>query len=397
MDMEKKYLIVNRGSSSEKYAVYTKEKRLAYLYIERSDSGSEYTGNLYIDDKKETLSVSKKDFKDSLDYCLKIFITKEIILSKEDIVGIGIRIVAPGLFLQNHKIIDSDFEKELKRVMGDSPLHIKPAYNMILELQKKFKKVPIVGVSDSAFHRTLPPKAKYYAIPFEDTKKYQIQKYGYHGISMEAVVEKIKKENGSLPEKLIICHIGSGASVTAVKNGQSIENSMGFTVLEGLVMATRGGDIDPGVISFLTDNLKLKGDSLREYLNKKSGLLGISGKSSDVRDLIKLEKEGDVQAKLALDMYVYRLQKYIGAYFVALGGLDMLVFTATVGERSFIIRERVCQALEVLGLKINKEINNQSEGIDADISAVDSKVKILVRKTDEVEQIAKDTIFTLGF
>jgi acetate kinase len=267
--MEKKYLIVNRGSSSEKYAVYTKEKRLAYLYIERSDFGSEYTGNLYIDDKKETLSVSEKDFKNSLDYCLKIFIAKGIILSKEDIVGIGIRIVAPGLFLQNHKIIDSDFEKELKRVMSDSPLHIKPAYNMILELQKKFKKVPIVGVSDSAFHRTLPPKAKYYAIPFEDTKKYQIQKYGYHGISMEAVVEKIKKENGTLPEKLIICHIGSGASVTAVKGGQSIENSMGFTVLEGLVMATRGGDIDPGVISFLTDNLKLKGDSLREYLNKK--------------------------------------------------------------------------------------------------------------------------------
>jgi acetate kinase len=397
MDMEKKYLIVNRGSSSEKYAIYDGEKRLAYLHIEKSETDCKYDSTLYLEAKKEKDCLTEKQFKDSLNYALATFIKRGILINKNDISGIGIRIVAPGVFFQDFKVIDKVYEKEIKKVIHDAPLHILPTYEMILKLKKVFKGVPIVGVSDSAFHRTLPAKAKYYAIPFEDTQKYQIQRYGYHGISMEAVLNRVKVEMSQLPEKMIICHIGSGSSITAVKNGQSIENSMGFTPLEGLMMATRAGDIDSGTVAFLGENLGLKGKKLKEYLNKKCGLLGVSGKSSDIRELIKLEKEGDIQAKLALDMYVYRLQKYIGAYFVALGGLDMLVFTATVGERSFIIRDRVCQGLASLGVKINTEINNQSEGVDVDISAVDSKVKILVRKTDEVDQIAKDTIFTLGF
>jgi acetate kinase len=397
MDMEKKYLIVNKGSSSEKYAIYIKDKRLAFLHIEKSETDGKYISTLYIEEKKEVNNITERQFKDSLNYALDVFIKQGIFSAKSDIFGIGIRIVAPGVYFQDFKVIDKVYEQEIKKVIHDAPLHILPTYAMILNLKKVFKNIPIVGVSDSAFHKTLPAKAKYYAIPFEDTQKYHIQRYGYHGISMEAVLNRVKTEMENIPEKMIICHIGSGSSVTAMKNGQSIENSMGFTPLEGVMMATRSGDIDPGTVAFLSENLRLKGKDLKDYFNKKCGLLGVSGKSSDIRDLINLEKEGDVQAKLALDMYVYRLQKYIGAYFVALGGLDTLIFTATVGERSFIIRERICQGLEALGVKINKDVNNQSEGIDADISAVDSKVKILVRKTDEVEQIAKDTIFTLGF
>ena len=397
MDMEKKYLIVNRGSSSEKYAIYNGEKRLAFLHIEKSETDCKYVSTLSLDEKKEVNCITEKQFKDSLNYALGVFIQKGILSNKNDVSGIGIRIVAPGVYFQDFKVIDKAYEKEIKKVIHDAPLHILPTYDMILNLKKVFKGVPIVGVSDSAFHRTLPTKAKYYAIPFEDTQKYQIQRYGYHGISIEAVLSRVKTEMSQIPEKMIICHIGSGSSITAVKNGQSIENSMGFTPIEGVIMATRSGDIDPGTVAFLAENLGLKGKKLKDYFNRKCGLLGISGKSSDVRDLIKLEKEGDVQAKLALDMYVYRLQKYIGAYFVALGGLDTLIFTATVGERSFIIRERICQGLEALGVKIDKETNDKSEGVDADISTPDSKVKILVRKTDEVEQIAKDTIFTLGF
>ena len=409
-----KILVVNRGSASEKYAVYDKEKCLAYLHLEKAENkkcdyvstlylGSETTGQFSplngVPNRSENSPVvscvTKKEFENSLDNALKLFIEKQIILNKEEIRGIGIRVVAPGKHFQDDKVIDKAYEKEIKRVLDDAPLHLLPTYEMIQLLKKTFKNIPIVGVSDSDFHDTIPAKAKYYGLPFADTEKYNIIRYGYHGISIESIINKLKEE-GPLPAKLIICHIGSGVSVTAVKDGKSVENSMGFTPLEGVMMATRGGDIDPGTVAFLGEKLGLKGKKLKEYLNKKSGLLGVSGASSDVRELITLEKEGNAQAKLALDMYAYKLQKCIGAYFTVLGGLDTIVFTATVGERSFIMRERICAGLEVLGIKINKEVNNKSEGVNVDISASDSKTKILVRKTDEMGQIARDAITVLN-
>ncbi len=395
--MEKKYLIVNRGSASEKYAIYTKEKCLGFLHMEKLEIGDGYLGTLYIDGIKEEKSITKKEFQNSLNYALNIFINSQIISSKADISGIGIRIVAPGKHFQDDKVIDKVYEQYLKKILHDAPLHILPTFKMIQGLKKMFKGVPIVGVSDSDIHDTIPDKAKYYPLPFAFAEKHEIQKYGYHSISIESILHRLKAEEGRIPGKLIICHIGSGVSITAVKDGKSIENSMGYTPLEGLMMATRAGDIDPGVITLISDSFGFfKGNKLKEYLNKKCGLFGVSEKSSDIRDLIKLEKEGNVQAKLALDMYVYRIQKYIGSYYVALGGLDTIIFTATVGERSFVMRERICNDLEVLGVKINKIRNNQSEGINAEIESVDSKVKILVRKTDEVEQIARDTVRVLG-
>jgi acetate kinase len=399
-----KYLIVNRGSASEKYAIYTKEKCLAFLHIEKAENDKcDYVSTLFLEgDKKEEKCVTKKEFENSLDYAMDTFFVNKIISgknvkeAKKEVVGIGIRVVAPGQHFQDDKVIDGVYETEIKKVIHDAPLHLRPTYEMIKLLQKTFKKIPIVGISDSDFHDTIPARAKYYGISFEDTEKNKIQKYGYHGISVESILNRLKKD-GQISSKIIVCHIGSGVSVTAVKDGQSIENSMGYTPLEGVMMATRGGDIDPGIIAIKADSLgfnKIK--KLKEYLNKKCGLFGVSGQSSDVRDLIKLEKAGDERSKLALEMYVYRLQKYIGSYYVALGGLDAVIFTATVGERSFIIRERICSGLEILGLKIDKDINNKSEGVDADISTPDSKVKVLVRKTDEMEQIARDTINTLN-
>jgi len=395
--MDKKYLIVNRGSASEKYAIYTAEERLAFLHLEKSEGCEDFISTLFIGETKEEKCISNKEFKDSLNYALNIFKEKGIIADKKEIQGIGIRIVAPGKHFQDDKVIDSVYEQEIKKVLRDAPLHLLPTYEMIGILKKTFKNIPIVGVSDSDFHDTIPAKAKYYGIPFADTQKYNIQKYGYHGISVESILNSLKKENTVLPSKIIICHIGSGVSITAIKDGKSVENSMGLTPLEGVMMATRGGDIDPGVIALISDSFGFfKGNKLKEYLNKKCGLLGVSGQSSDVRDLLKLEKEGDSKSKLALDMYAYRIQKYIGSYFVALGGLDAIIFTATVGERSFIMRERICQDLNVLGIKINKEINNQSEGINADISADNSSVQVLVRKTDEMGQIARDTAKVLN-
>jgi len=407
-----KYLIVNRGSASEKYAIYTEDKCLGFLHLEEAENEKcDYISSLYIDEsadanssgeaKKDEKCISKKEFEKSLDYALKTFMDRGILSgqnineAKKEIVGIGIRVVAPGQHFQDDKIIDQVYEKEIKKVIHDAPLHLLPTYEMIQDLKKTFKGISIVGISDSDFHDTIPDKAKYYGIPFTDTEKYQIQRYGYHGISIESILYKLQTEK-QVPEKLIICHIGSGVSVTAVKNGQSVENSMGYTPLEGVMMATRAGNIDPGVIALLTDKLWLSVKKLKEYLNKKCGLLGVSGQSSDVRDLISLEQEGNSQAKLALDMYAYNLQKQIGAYYAVLGGLDTIIFTATVGERSFIMRERICTGLEALGIKIDKTINNQSAGIDADISTTDSRVKVLVRKTDEMGQIARDTVKILN-
>ncbi|OHA46473.1 MAG: hypothetical protein A2541_01980 [Candidatus Taylorbacteria bacterium RIFOXYD2_FULL_36_9] len=414
-----KYLIVNRGSASEKYAVDEGEKCLAFLHLEKAENEKcDFVSSLYIsgqetagqpsplngrpnrsEDSPAISCITKKEYENSLNYALNLFIEKKIIANKEEITGIGIRVVAPGKYFQGDKIIDKVYLKEIKKVLAEAPLHILPTYEAIKDLKKTFKNIPIVGVSDSDFHKTIPDQAKYYGLPWAETQKYQIERYGYHGISVESILNKMKAEKteeGQIPKKLIICHIGSGASVTAVKDGQSIENSMGFTPLEGVMMATRAGNIDPGALAYLSERLGLKGKKLKEYLNKKCGLLGVSEQSSDVRDLLKLEREGNTQAKLALDMYVYHLQKQIGSYYVVLGGLDMIIFTATVGERSFIMRERICADLEMLGLKLDKEKNNQSEGINALISTSDSQVKILVRKTDEMRQIARDTIKILS-
>lgn len=391
-----KYLVVNKGSASEKYAIYDGENRLAFLHLETSDGGCNFVGNLFVGEIKEEKCITKKEFKNSLNYAVDLFISKNIIKDKKEISGIGIRIVAPGDFFYDDKKIDKEYEKEIKKAIKEAPLHLAPAYDEILKLKKVFKSVPIVGVSDSDFHDTMPDKAKLYPISKEDTQKFNLKRHGYHGTSIESILEKIKKEKGGLPSKMIVCHIGGGVSVTAIKDGKSIDTSMGFTPLEGVMMATRGGDIDPGAIAKLSEKFVFRPNAFKQYLNKNCGLLGVSGKSSDVRDLIKLEKDGDKDAKLALDMYAYKIQKYIGGYFVALGGLDALVFSATVGERSFVMREKICSELGVLGVKINIETNNKSDSVDVDISAVDSKVKVWVVKTDEMNQIAKDTIRILS-
>ena len=223
-----------------------------------------------------------------------------------------------------------------------------------------------------------------------DTKKYEIYRYGYHGLSFQSIVGKLKDKN-SLPSKMIVCHIGGGISITAIKDGKSIDTSMGFTPLEGMTMATRVGDIDSGAVIYLSEVSGLKGMKFRQYLNKNSGLFGLSGGvSGDVRDLLKIEYENS-DAKNALDIYAYKIQKQIGAYVAVLGGVDSLVFSGTVGERSFKMRKRICDGLEVFGLKLDNSKNEITDRIDAVISTFDSKVKIEVIKTNEMKVIAEET------
>ncbi len=385
----KKYLIINPGSASRKYALYEGEKELAYMHIESEEGGNEIS-TVTAQGKKEKKNISAEDFDKSFEYTLNELIKAGLIASKEDIAVCGIRVVAPGNFFLQDKIINSEYKKLLKKAFEKAPLHIAPILEEIKKIRYAIGRIPLVGISDSAFHSSMMEKSKRYAIPSEDAEKFEIFRYGYHGISLRSIVSKMEK-SGPIPENVIICHIGGGVSVTALKNGKSIDTTMGLTPLEGVVMATRVGDIDSGAVVYLSKVKKLKGKNLLQYLNKKCGLLGISGKSDDVRDLIKAENEGDNLSKLALDMYAYKIQKYIGAYAVALGGLDTIVFSGTVGERSFLMRERICKGLGFLGVEINSILNNTSDSIDVVLSSPESKVKVEVVKTDEMAQMAKDT------
>jgi len=388
--MEKKYLIVNTGSASKKYAIYDKNGEVAYVHLETEEG--KYVSTLNFSGKSEMVEILAENFDKSLDYFFELLKSKNIISGKDDIFGVGIRVVAPGIYFQSHRIVNGEYIKNLKIAKKKAPLHLEMIFEEILKLKTFFnRKIKIVGVSDSEFHSTMPEKAKNYAIDASDAIKNEIYRYGYHGISARSIVNKLVK-SGTLPSKLVVCHIGGGVSVMAIRDGKSIETSMGFTPLEGMVMANRVGDIDSGAVVYLSEVLKLKGLRLREYLNKKCGLLGLSGGlSGDVRDLLKAEEGGNQKAKNALDTYVYKIQKQIGASFVALGGLDMLVFSATVGERSFKMRKRICTGLESLGIVIDQNLNDGKEGIDCVLNSSDSKVKIQVVKTDEMGQIAIET------
>ena len=388
--MEKKYLIVNNGSASGKYAIYkeTGEKIIsAHLEIDETDYLCTFESG-YLSD---TINITKKDFENGLDFSLNNFISREAIKNIGDISAVAVRIVAPGLYFLHNKVIDKVFEEKMLEAREKAPLHISMAIEEVKRLKKVFGKVPLVGISDSSFHESMSKSVERYAISKEITEKYEVQRYGYHGTSVKSILYKLGEMLGPLPRKIIVCHLGGGVSITAVKDCRSFETSMGFTPLEGAVMATRAGDIDPGAISYLSERLGIRGEKLRNFLNNECGLLGVSGKSSSVKDLFKLESEGDKDAKLALDIYVHRIKKYIGAYYTVMGGADMLVFSATVGERSFEMRERICDGLDVLDIRIDKEKNVRSEGINVDITGVGSRVKVMVIKTDEMSQMARDT------
>ena len=383
-----KYLIVNTGSASKKYALYDKNGEIAAIHLETENG--EYISNVRVSDKTEKVKISESDFVNSLEYLIEALKTKEIISDKADISGVGIRVVAPGIYFQSNRVIDKKYIKNLEPALKKAPLHLEVIYRKIEKLKLFFgNKMKIVGISDTEFHHTMPQKAKNYAIHSGDAKKYEIYRYGYHGISARSIISKLEKK-GKLPSRLIVCHIGGGVSVMAIKDGKSVETSMGFTPQEGMVMANRVGDIDSGAVIYLSEVLDLKGPELRQYLNKKCGLFGLSGGlSNDLRALLKAEEEtGDVRATNALDTYVYKIQKQIGASFVALGGLDTLVFSGTVGERSFKMRKRICSGLECLGTVLDQKINPRMDGVDCVLSSKRSKVKIEVVKTDETNQIA---------
>jgi len=387
--MEKKYLAVNNGSSSKKYALYSEKNEICRLNLEKAEGKFVFSWGGVIGVGRN--EITEEDYRDGVKFILNFFLSKKFVKDASEIVAIGLRVVAPGEFFAGNRMIDLDYELRLKDVAERAPLHVGPIIAEIQSLKLHLEGVPIYAVSDSAFHVTLNEIAREYSLPRNVSSTFGLRKFGYHGISLMSAVEKLELAGG-LKEKMIICHLGSGSSITAVKDGKSFDTSMGFTPLEGLPMGTRIGDVDPGVVMELSRKLNLSIDELENYLNKECGLKGLSGGVSDVKSLLRLQEEGDVSAKFALDYFIYRILKYIGSYSAALGGLDVLVFTGAIGERSAVIRSRILDGLEFLGASLDVAKNSENSGEDMEISKGESKVAVWVLNANEMRQIAKVAI-----
>ena len=316
-----------------------------------------------------------------------------VIKSLDEIDAVGHRMVHGGEKFNKSVVLNDEVLKAFEAVSDLAPLHNPANLKGVRAVSELMPGLPQVGVFDTAFHQTMPKKAFMYAIPYELYKEYGVRRYGFHGTSHRYVSQRVCDFLGVSPigKRIITCHIGNGGSISAVVDGKCVDTTMGLTPLEGVMMGTRSGDIDGGAITFLEKKLNLDADGMSNLLNKKSGVLGITGKSSDMRDVENAANAGDERAQLALDMYFYRIKKYIGAYAAAMGGVDIIVFTAGVGENQIGMREAVCNGLEFLGVKFDAKKNNV-RGEEAIISADDSKVIVTVIPTDEELMIATDTM-----
>lgn len=392
--MSKLILITNPGSASRKYALYDHETFLASLHFEYEDGAVACTLK-DADDQKKSISVKIKDLSQTVARLGDILRQEGYISDKNKLFAVVARIVAPSDYLAENHIVDDEFMANLEIAKKRAPLHIPVVAAEIEHFRAKFPDTTIIAVSDSAFHWQKPELMKYYAFDTEIADKYDIKRYGFHGLSVASVVDTMQS-NDILPEKLVVAHIGSGSSVSAVLGGRAMDNSMGYTPLEGLMMSTRAGSMDVAAALALKRELKLDDTELETYLNKKSGLLGVSGISDDMRVIIQKRDEGDPKATFAHALYVHRLQTTIGQMAATLGGIDGLVFTATIGERSAEIRHFVSQKLAYLGFFLDEKLNEAPvfEGRYALISRPDSK-PIYIIQTDETAEMVKQALSLL--
>jgi acetate kinase len=390
MTSESLIFIVNPGSASRKYALNVGGQKKASLHFELVDG--KVVGNLEYDGNKYSEKYDDGNLSNAPHRTMPLLHKYKVINDTDKISAIGIRIVAPNKQFTDDQLVTDKVIVLLSALSQKSPLHIKTALLEIKQLKIRFPGVPIIAISDSAFHTTKPDWARYYGIDTVVAEKLGIERYGFHGISVGSVVKYLDKKEILLP-KTIICHLGSGSSITAVQNGKSVDTTMGYSPLEGLMMATRSGSMDISATLAIKRGLHMSDSELEEYLFKKSGLLGVSGSSDDIRQLIVSESKGDTRAKLALDIFVYRIQQAIGQMSASMNGVNCLVFTGTVGERSAIIRGRILKRLEYLGFSSSSSVNKQTiEPTElANIADMSSK-PILVVPTDESNEIARRVI-----
>ncbi|HEY3424672.1 MAG TPA: acetate kinase [Negativicutes bacterium] len=391
-----KVLVVNCGSSSMKYQLFdmTDEAVLAKGLIERIGIEGSLLTHQPGDKDKVVINADIKNHSIAIKLVIDALTDGNhgVITSMKEILAVGHRVVHGGEKFAESVLITPEVMKAIEECIEMAPLHNPPNIIGINACAELMPGVPQVAVFDTAFHQTMPKHAFVYGLPYEAYEKYHVRRYGFHGTSHKFVAQSVAELLGQNINdlKIITCHLGNGSSVAAVKNGKVIDTSMGFTPLEGLVMGTRCGDIDPAILPFLMKKDNLSPEQMDNYINKKSGVLGVSGVSSDFRDIEGAANDGNARAQLALDMFAYKVSKYIGAYAAAMNGVDAIVFTAGLGENSITMRASICAGLDYLGTKIDSGKNNV-RGKAQEISADGSKVKLFVIPTNEELVIARDT------
>jgi acetate kinase len=391
-----KVLVINAGSSSLKYQLIdmTNESPLAIGLCERIGIDNSIITQKRFDGKKLEKQTDLPTHKTALAEVVKALTDPEfgVIKSMNEINAVGHRVVHGGETFTTSALIDDGVEKAIKDCFELAPLHNPPNMMGITACQEIMPSIPMVAVFDTAFHQTIPAYAYMYALPYALYEKHGIRKYGFHGTSHMYVARRAAAMLGKPIEdtKVITCHLGNGSSITAVKGGKSVETTMGFTPLEGVAMGTRCGSIDPAVVPFIMEKEGLTTREVDALMNKKSGVLGVSGLSNDFRDLDEAASKGNQRAELALEIFAYKIKKVIGEYSAVLNGVDAVVFTAGIGENSASIRKRILSGLDGLGIKIDEE-KNKIRGQEIDISTPDAKVRVLVIPTNEELTIARDT------
>jgi acetate kinase len=391
-----KILVLNCGSSSIKFQLIEmdSEEVLAKGQVERIGSQDAILSYKPKDKEKssQTRPITNHDEAVSLVLALLMDAEQGVIKSQKEIDGIGHRLVHGGEEFIESVLIDENVKDGVRRCIQFAPLHNPHNLRGVESCEQLLPGVPQVGVFDTAFHHTLPPQAFTYALPMRFYRNYKIRRYGFHGTSHAYVARKAAEYLGKPLEylKVVTCHLGNGASITAIDQGKSVETSMGFTPLEGLIMGTRCGDIDPALIPYIANLENLNFSQVDALLNKNSGMLGLTEKTNDFREIEQLVAEGDEQAKLALEIFCHRLKKYIGAYSAVLGGLDVLIFTAGIGERSPMVRALTASNLKYLGVELD-EAKNQANAFDIGTG----RAKVLVVPTNEELAIARDTKLVL--
>ncbi len=396
-----KILVINAGSSSLKYQLIDMENEqvIAKGLVERI--GIEGSNLVHKKDGREfKIEAPMSNHVDAMGYVIKALTDPEhgAIKSMDEIGAVGHRVLLGGEEYTQSTIINDEVKAVIRKYIPLGPLHNPANLQGIEACEKVMPSTPQVAVFDTGFHQTMPKKAYLYALPMKYYRDLKVRRYGFHGTSHRFVsarcCELLGRTEGT---KIIVCHLGNGSSLSAVVDGKCVDTSMGLTPLQGVVMGTRSGDIDPACLQYIMNNTKnddgtpITIDQMLNILNKKSGLLGLSEKSSDMRDVMKAAAEGDEQCALTIDIWAYSIRKYIGAYVAAMGGLDALVFTAGVGENNDVLREKICEGLDWMGIKIDHE-KDKGKRTECEVSAADSRVKIFVIPTNEELAIARDTL-----
>ncbi|MBO6074211.1 MAG: acetate kinase [Paludibacteraceae bacterium] len=392
-----KILVLNCGSSSIKYALYNMDDKSVMTSggAERVGLDGAFVKVKLANGEKKQIMHDMPEHTEGVKFIFSLLTDPEIgvIKSLKEIDAVGHRMVHGGEKFAKSVVITPEVIKAFEEVSDLAPLHNPANLKGIRAVEELMPGLPQVGVFDTAFHQTMPAYSYMYALPYEVYEKFAVRRYGFHGTSHRYVSARVCEFLGVdyTKQRIITCHIGNGGSLAAVKDGKCLDTTMGLTPLEGIMMGTRSGDVDGGAVTFLQKKLGLNPDQMSDLLNKKSGVAGVSGVGSDMRDLEAAVAAGNERAKLATDMYNYKIKKYVGAFAAAMGGVDIIVFTAGVGENQASMRAAVCRDMEFMGVKVDEALNATIRGKEAIISTPDSKVKVVVIPTDEELMIASDT------